>query len=85
MFKKHLGELQGMVNSKAAFHTSMNFRQFKPNNKMPVGYTNTGQTDKMKEFIGKLATENAEEVKVNYILDWLIKFDIKQVSTETID
>jgi hypothetical protein len=31
----------------------------------------------MKEFIGKLAEENATEVKVNYILDWLIKFDIK--------
>jgi hypothetical protein len=39
----------------------------------------------MKEFIGKLAEENSAEVKVNYILDWLIKFDIKQVSNETID
>jgi PUL domain len=52
---------------------------------MPVGYTAAGQIEKMKEFIGKLAQENAAEVKVNYILDWLIKFDIKQVSTETMD
>ena len=84
-FKQHLGELQAMSSSKAAFHSSMNFRQFKPMNKLPVGYTTTGQIDKMKEFIGKLAEENAAEVKVNYILDWLIKFDIKQVSNETID
>jgi hypothetical protein len=54
-------------------------------NKLPVGYSATGSIDKMKEFIGKLAEENSAEVKVNYILDWLIKFDIKQVSNETID
>lgn len=74
-----------MTNSKSAFHSSMNFRQFKPMNKLPVGYSATGQVDKMKGFIGKLAEENAAEVKVNYILDWLIKFDIKQVGNETID
>jgi len=39
----------------------------------------------MKEFIGKLAQENAQEVKVNYIFDWLIKFDIKQASNDTLD
>ena len=84
-FRKHLSELQSMTNSKSAFHSSMNFRQFKPQTRLPVGFTAAGQTDKMKEFIGKLAQENAAEVKVNYLFDWLIKFDIKQVSNETLD
>lgn len=39
----------------------------------------------MREFIGKLAQENASEVKVNHLVDWLIKFDTKSVSNDTLD
>jgi hypothetical protein len=40
--------------SKVGLHMSMVFKQFKPMNLLPVGFTNIGQIDKMKEFIVKL-------------------------------
>jgi hypothetical protein len=55
----------------------MQFKQFKPQNKLPIGFTATGQIDKMKEFISKLATENAKDTKVANLLQWLQTFDTK--------
>lgn len=42
LFKKHLSEFEAMTNSKSAFHPSMTFRQFKPQNKLPVCYSAPG-------------------------------------------
>lgn len=43
----------------------MGFKQFKPQNKLPVGFTEPGQVNKMKEFIGKLAEESKKDVPVD--------------------
>ena len=51
--------------SKSSQHMSMTFKQFKPMNRLPVGFTATGQIDKMKEFITKLTQQCASEVKVD--------------------
>ncbi len=63
----------------------MQFKQFKPQNKLPIGFTATGQIDKMKEFISKLATENAKDTKVANLLQWLQTFDTKAMDQQTID
>lgn len=69
--------------SKAGSHFSMSFKQFKPMNRLPVGFTATGQIDKMREFIGKLAAQAT--IKANHLQQWLQTFDIKKMPREAID
>jgi hypothetical protein len=64
---------------------SMQFKQFKPMNRLPVGYTATGQIDKMKEFITRLAQQNQGQVKVSHLQTWLSSFDIENIKPEAID
>ena len=45
--------------SKSSQHMSMSFAQFKPMNRLPIGFTATGQIEKMKEFITKLTVSSA--------------------------
>jgi hypothetical protein len=72
-----------MTQSKAGTHHQMQFKQFKPMNRLPVGFTATGQIDKMKEFISKLVT--SASVKVNHLQTWLKSFDIKAMPNDAID
>jgi hypothetical protein len=39
----------------------------------------------MKEFISKLANENAKDTKVDQLLKWLVTFDVKAMDSSTID
>lgn len=82
-FRQHLDELFEATMSKAGYHMSMNFKQFKPMNKLPVGFTQTGQIDKMKEFIMKLT--NASTKQVPDLQKWLQTFDIKKMPKAAID
>jgi hypothetical protein len=68
MFKQRLSELNMATMSKSSDHGSMTFKQFKPQNRLPISFTATGQIDKMKEFITKLANENSKETKVDNLL-----------------
>lgn len=52
-------------------------------NKLPVGFTQTGQIDKMKEFIMKLT--NASTKQVPDLQKWLQTFDIKKMPKAAID
>ena len=52
-------------------------------NRLPVGFTATGQIDKMKEFISKLVA--SASVKVNHLQTWLKSFDIKAMPNDAID
>jgi len=71
--------------SKAGEHQSKTFKQFKTQNKLPIGFNATGQIEKMKEFISKLANENAKDTKVENLLKWLQTFDVKGMDVATID
>jgi hypothetical protein len=84
-FRKYLGDLHSATNSKSAQHMSMTFAQFKPMNRLPVGFTATGQIDKMKEFITKLTVSSASEIKVDVFKAWLDTFDIKNISAQALD
>lgn len=57
-FRTLLGEINDLTSSKAGSHMSMQFKQFRPMNKKPVGFVAPGQVDKMKELIVKLALQN---------------------------
>ena len=50
-FNSALGKLNDVLNSKSSQHMSMQFKQFKPMNKLPISFAATGQMDKMKQFI----------------------------------
>ena len=41
-FRQHLSELHQQTMSKAGSHFSMSFKQFKPMNRLPVGFTAAG-------------------------------------------
>ncbi len=84
-FRKHLGDLHEATMSKASQHMSMQFREFKPMNRLPVGFTGTANLDKMKEFISKLAVSSAGEVKVDAFRAWLDTFDIKRIGAQALD
>lgn len=84
-FRQKLAEVHKATMSKAGDHQTMTFTQFKPQNKLPICFTATGQVDKMKEFINKLAKENAKDTKVDHLLKWLETFDVKAMDVSTID
>lgn len=59
----------------------MQFSQFKPMNKLPIGFTAAGQIDKMKEFIKKLAAQSSGEIKVDQFTAWISEgFDITKIN-----
>lgn len=74
-------ELNDATASKANDHTKMSFKQFKPLNLKPNGFTTLGQTDKMKEFISKLVEQNEKELKLDLFKQWLESFDTKSINT----
>lgn len=84
-FMDNLAELNRITGSKANDHYTMSFRQFKPQNKLPMSFTSPGHQDKMKEFIGKLANDSAKDVQVDILLTWLETFDTKSMSNDAID
>jgi hypothetical protein len=62
-FRQALGELHKETASKAGSHASLDFKQYKPMNLMPVCFTNQGQIEKMKEFILSFAKKSHADVK----------------------
>lgn len=84
-FLQNVSSLNKMTMSKAGEHVSLAYKQYKPQNLLPIGYTNAGQQDKMKEFIGKLANQSASEVKVDLLLKWLETFDTNKMDKHCID
>ena len=50
-FSTALGQIQAVLRGSASNHISLKFKQFKPMNKLPNTFAQTGQMDKMKTFI----------------------------------
>ena len=50
-FSTALGQIQAVLSGSASNHISLKFKQFKPMNKLPNTFAQTGQMDKMKTFI----------------------------------
>ena len=50
-FRQAIGELHKVTSSKAGEHMHLDFKQFKPMNRLPVCFTNKGALEKMKTFI----------------------------------
>ena len=74
--------------SKFVNHKNLSFKQFKPMNLAPQGFTSMQLLDKMKEFILKFAEseEAAKEVKsTENIKKWLATFKLENISREAID
>ena len=47
-FSEALGQLSAILSGSASNHMSLNFKQFKPMNKLPSSFAQQGQIDKMK-------------------------------------
>lgn len=73
--------------SKSMKHKSLNYKQFKPMNLAPQGFTSMMNIDKIKEFVRKYAT--SEEVKkevgsTQNIVSWLDSFKLEHIPKEAI-
>lgn len=85
-FRQHLGELYKALGSKANEHMMLEFKQYKPMNKMPIAFESAGNIDKMKDFIRKFAQTSEKEVKsTTNIIAWLDNFDLKTAPQKAID
>lgn len=74
-----------LTSSKASQHMGMDFKHFKPMNRLPISFASTNQIGKMQEHITKLVNQSAATAQVDKLLEWLKTFDIKAMSTQTID
>jgi hypothetical protein len=64
----------------------LEFKQYKPMNKMPIAFESAGNIDKMKDFIRKFAQTSEKEVKsTTNIIAWLDNFDLKTAPQKAID
>jgi len=54
-FRNCLGELYKALGSKANEHMMLEFKQYKPMNKMPIAFESAANIEKMKDFIRKFA------------------------------
>lgn len=66
---------------------NMQFKQFKPMNRLPTSFTATGQIEKMKQFVKKFASESTGEVRSTAnVVQWIDgSFDMATVSREAVD
>ena len=55
-FRTALGQIIEVLSGSASKHANLQFKQFKPMNKLPTTFTARGQMDKMKQFIKNFAT-----------------------------
>jgi hypothetical protein len=83
-----LTDLNEQVSSKFINHKNLDYKQFRPMNLAPQGFTSLAMVDKMKEFIVKFS--QSEEVKkevkdVSNITKWLAAFKIENMPKEAID
>jgi hypothetical protein len=83
LFRKHLNEMHELTSSKASQHMGMDFKHFKPMNRMPISFANTNQIGKMQEHITKLVNQSGQ--KVDKLQEWLKTFDIKAMPSASID
>jgi len=61
-----------VLSGSASKHMSLNFKQFKPMNKLPSSFAQTGQMEKMKTFIKNFATSQASEVSsTTHVMQWI--------------
>ena len=86
-FRNALAKLQGALSGKASEHMNMQFKQFKPMNRLPTSFTATGQIEKMKQFVKKFASESTGEVRSTAnVVQWIDgSFDMATVSREAVD
>jgi len=71
-FRQALGELHKVTSSKAGEHMHLDFKQFKPMNRLPVCFTNKGALEKMKSFISQFAKVSENDVKSTAnLMAWL--------------
>lgn len=86
-FRTALGELQKETSSKAGEHMNLEFKHFKPMNRLPVCFTNQGQIDKMKEFIISFAKRSEKDVKsTKELMAWLEgSMNLEAISKAAID
>ena len=68
-------------------HTSLNYKQFKPMNRLPTTFAATGQLDKMKQFVKNFATSSASEVSSTMnVLQWIdASFNIESIPNPAMD
>jgi hypothetical protein len=83
-----IAELNEQVLSKFVNHNKLDFKQFRPMNLAPQGFTSMALIDKMKEFITNFT--NSEEVKkevksTEHIRKWLDCFKLENMPREAID
>ena len=82
-FRSKLSDLHELTRSRAGDHSWSTFKQFKPSNTKPVGFTQAAQLDKMKEFLTKLVSQSTE--RVNSLQQWLRSFNVESMDKEAID
>ena len=65
----------------------MQFKQFKPMNRLPTSFTATGQMDKMKQFIKNFAASSASEVSSTaHVMQWIeTSFDLESIPNDAIN
>lgn len=66
---------------------SLNYKQFKPQNKLPSSFSAPGQVDKMKQFVKNFAASQSEQVSsTTNVNQWIeAGFDTKSVPQAAID
>lgn len=86
-FRNALGKLQAALSGKAGEHMQQSYKQFKPMNRLPVSFGQTGQMDKMKQFIRNFATNSASKVKSTAnLMSWIeSSFDTNSIPKQAID
>ena len=82
-YRSKQSDLHEMTTSRAGDHSWSTFKQFKPSNTKPVGFTQAAQLDKMKEFLTKLVSQSTE--RVNSLQQWLRSFNVESMVKEAID
>ena len=86
-FNTALGQIRDILSGSSSNHASLQFKQFKPMNKLPTTFAARGQMDKMKQFIKNFATRSATEVSsTTNVMQWIDgTFDIEAVPDTAIN
>lgn len=83
-----MSELSEQAPSKLIAHKKLDFKQFRPMNLAPQGFTSMGMVDKMKEFVLQFSQSEdvTKDVKsTEHIKKWLQGFKLENMPREAVD
>lgn len=83
-----LSELSELVMTRSSQHKSLPYKQFRPMNLAPQGFTSMNLIEKMREFVQNFV--NSEDVKkevksTGHIRKWLESFKLEAMPRDAID